>query len=69
MPKTILKFKFKLPEEQVEFETACHALDWKYVVTELAEWLESQIDHGNKNEYEPVREELYGLIKDIDLSL
>lgn len=37
--------EFNLPEEAVEHHVAVQALEWKYVVTEMDEYLRSQIKY------------------------
>ena len=38
--------KFNLPEDQVEFETACSAGKWKSVAWDMDQWLRKQTKYA-----------------------
>lgn len=48
---------------------AQHATDWYAVVTDMDEWLRSQIKYQGKGEFQPVRDKLMGLVMDAGLTL
>jgi hypothetical protein len=41
--KAILQFN--LPEDQIEFDTACKAVEWKLIASKMDEFLRSRIEH------------------------
>jgi hypothetical protein len=61
--------EFDLPEERDEFEITTKAIDYRNVIVELNEWLRREIKYNDKNEYEIVRERLWNLLKDYEISL
>lgn len=76
MPEGILKFN--LPEEREEFETAVNAPKWKGVVWEFDQELRKVVKYSDPktpeeetvvNTYEKIRDKLWEIIKEEDLSL
>ena len=70
--KAILEFN--LPEEQTEHLTAVKALDYKYVVSEMDEYLRSQIKYQELPEevdkaLQAARENLHQLCNDNNINI
>ena len=66
--------EFNLPEEASEHRAAVQALDWKYVVTEMDEYLRQQIKYGELNEegdkiLQAAREHLHELCNDNNVNI
>ena len=70
--KAILEFN--LPEEQTEHLAAVQALDYKYVVSEMDEYLRSQIKHQELPEevdkaLQAARDNLHQLCNDNNINI
>ena len=70
--KAILEFN--LPEEQTEHRTAVQALDYKYVVSEMDEYLRSQIKYQElpkevDKALQAARENLHQLCNDNNINI
>ena len=70
--KAILEFN--LPEDQIEFDTACKAADYKLILSDLDEQLRSFLKYGHTfkdpdEALQMVRDELYDLLRERNLSL
>lgn len=68
--------KFKLPEEQEEFDNAIKGSDWMSVCWEMDQWLRGNIKHAPEDmseeaykTYEDCREQLRELINSKALNL
>ena len=48
---------------------ALDAEEWIFALNDFDEWLRGQIKHHDRNELEPVREELHEQLRDRGLSL
>lgn len=67
MPKA--KLEFDLPTEQVEFELAIKAVDWKYVLYDFDQWLRCEIKYNDvSNDYQTIRNKLYEFLEDRNLN-
>lgn len=67
--KGTFELEFNLPEEQEEMQTAIDGSKWKSVVWEINNYLRNKIKYEEKEEFEPIREQLSQLISDSNLSL
>jgi len=70
--KAILEFN--LPEEAAEHRAAVQALDWKYVVSEMDEYLRSQIKYQELPEeankaLQAARDNLHELCNDNNVNI
>jgi hypothetical protein len=66
--------EFNLPEEQTEHRAAVQALDWKYVVSEMDEYLRSQIKYQELPEeankaLQAARDHLHELCNDNNVNI
>ena len=68
--------EFNLPEEELQFKATSQALDWQFVVSELAADLRSRLKYNSDN-YTPealsaiseIHELLHSLCKDNNLDI
>jgi hypothetical protein len=67
MPQAILKFK--LPEELEEFETTLSADDMSALLFKFDQWLRSEIKHNSRNDLQEVRDKLYELANEHNISI
>ena len=70
--KAILEFN--LPEEQHEHQDALQGSEWKWALTEVADYLRNQIKHADNSAeeyrtFERVQERLFGILDDRRLNL
>ena len=42
--------------------------DYKFILTDFLGWLRQEIKYNNKSEYEPVKDYIYSLIRDNEIS-
>ena len=67
--------KFNLPEEQPEFDNAVNGWKWSVAIWEFDQHLRSQIKYNDKlsececDTYEEIRDKLWEILKNKDLSL
>lgn len=65
----IAQLKFKLPEEQSEFETAIKAHDWKYTLWDFDQWLRNELKYNAvSDDYQIIRDKLWEFMNDMDLN-
>jgi hypothetical protein len=67
MPKVMTTFE--LPEEHHEFMDSYNGFRWKLIVSELDEWLRMKIKHGQREEFQEVRDHLYELVSNEGLHI
>lgn len=67
MPRATIEFD--LLEENVEFNWCINGYKTAAIIWELDQWLRSEIKHQDKNEYEPVREQLHQIIMEHNLTI
>jgi hypothetical protein len=64
---------FTLPEEREEFETAVKALDWKFAMSDLDEYLRMELNHAphdlNPDTLEHIRSKLFDILNERGLNL
>ena len=70
--KAILEFN--LPEEQHEHQDALRGSEWKWAISDLVEYLRSQIKHGENSAeeyrtFERVRDRMTEILNDRGLNL
>ena len=70
--KAILEFT--LPEENHEHQDALRGSEWKWALSDLADYLRSQIKHADNSAeeyrtFERVQERLFGILDDRGLKL
>jgi hypothetical protein len=70
--KAILEFT--LPEESHEHQDALQGSEWKWALTEVADYLRNQIKHADNSAeeyrtFERVQERLFGILDDRGLNL
>ena len=70
--KAILEFT--IPEEQHEHQDALQGSEWKWALTEVADYLRNQIKHADNSAeeyrtFERVQERLFGILDDRRLNL
>jgi hypothetical protein len=61
--------KFKLPEENGEFNLYHNGPTYYDILWEFDQWLRTQIKHNNKNEFQEVRDQLWDLLDEEDVKL
>ncbi len=66
--------EFDLPEENHEHQDALRGSEWKWALTEVADYLRGQIKHADNSAeeyrtFERVRERLFGILDDRGLNL
>lgn len=61
--------KFDLPDDECQFKIASTAMDWALAMYDLENWLRGQIKYGDKEEYQPVRDQLHDILNDYNLNL
>lgn len=66
--------EFNLPDEASEHIAAVHALDWKYVIIEIDEYLRSSINYGEHSievtqAFQSIHDELRQLCTDNNLDI
>ena len=61
--------KFDLPEDIMELKAAMAGTDLALILLDLDEWLRGQIKYNDKNEYQPVRDELNQLLGERNIIL
>ena len=52
-----------------EFQQALKATDYLLALWEMDSWLRSEIKYGGKEEYQPVRDELFNILESNNISL
>jgi hypothetical protein len=68
MPKVTKEYK--LPEERAEYEMDCNAQKYYGVLWDFDQYLRNEIKYNNApKEYEIIREELWRLLSDENISL
>ena len=67
MPTVTLRFK--LPEEQSEYDLARLGPQMHSVLSEFDQWLRSEIKYANRNELGPIRDHLWELLRDEGIDL
>ena len=65
--KAILEFN--LPDDNCDFKIASNAMEWALSINELDDWLRSQIKYGDKDELQPVRDQLHEILESYNLNL
>ena len=64
---------FELPEEREEFETTVKALDWKFAMSDLDEYLRNELKYGayvlDAETTENIRSKIYDILTDRNLKL
>lgn len=66
--------EFDLPEENHEHQDALRGSEWKWALTEVADYLRNQIKHADNSAeeyrtFERVQERLFGILDDRGLNL
>jgi len=66
--------KFKLPQDQNEFDIACKAMKWALTSWDLDQWLREKLKYGNEfktadEALEAVRDELREILEKYNISL
>lgn len=62
------ELKFNLPEDQDDFTLCIHGKDFYSVLWDLDQFLRESIKYNNKDELQPVRDKLYQLMEESNLS-
>ena len=71
MPKA--KLEFDLPQEQVEFNLAVNAVNWKYTLYDFDQWLRSELKYNDARQdadcviIQEVRDRLWKFLDDRNL--
>jgi hypothetical protein len=68
--------KFKLPQQQEEFEQTLNAAKFNYILWELDQWLRGNVKYPNENftedkiqAYQECRDKLYQLLNENNIDL